>query len=85
MTKTKEPLIYGCYWHEIQEQDRPENGELFMCLDSCKNIGEDTWMVAQMGDGTLSGDLVRLGLFWERKFGELFLQAILEKEETDHD
>ena len=69
-------LVYKKYWHEIQQQDWPESGTTYVCLDSQKRLGEKTWSVSIMGDGTASGDTIHLGLFWSKDIAVLFAEAM---------
>ena len=56
--------IYNKPWNDIPINDRPANGEIYMCLDPQKRLGEKTWSVGIMGDGSLPRDSISLGLFW---------------------
>ena len=69
-------LIYDEYWQEIQEQDWPEPGMVYVCLDPQKRLGEKTWSVSIMGNGTLEGDTVQQGLFWQRDNAVLFAETL---------
>ena len=57
--------VYYKYWHDIAREHWPEAGQIFICQDEGDTLGPSTWSVAIQGDGTLEGDTVNLGLFWE--------------------
>ena len=57
---------YNRMWHEIPKSDRPQPGELYICLDPQKRLGLETWSVSIMagkGENTWE-DNIQLGLFW---------------------
>lgn len=61
----REVKLYECTWQQIDQKDWPEVGQIYVTQDSHKRLGDITWVVARMGDGTLEGDTIQLGLFWE--------------------
>ncbi|MHB1419527.1 MAG: hypothetical protein ACYCX4_08025 [Bacillota bacterium] len=69
-----EAVIYDSYWQDIQEQDWPEPGTVYVCLDPQKRLGDRTWSVSVMGDGTAEGDTVLLGLFWQQENAAMFAE-----------
>lgn len=69
-------LVYNIYWHEIQEQDWPEPGMIYVCLDPQNRLGKETWSVSIMGDGTAEGDTVQQGLFWDKNNAVLFAEVL---------
>ena len=58
--------IYGTAYQNIPNKELPAVGEIYVCLDPQHRLGKRTWVVAEMGDGTLKGDTIQLGLFWEK-------------------
>ena len=72
-------LTYNNYWQDIPGQDWPEPGMVFICLDPQKRLGEKTWQVAVMGDGTLEDDIEALGLFWDLIRAIIFAEAYTGK------
>lgn len=86
MSKTEIMIrTYDCPFYEIQEQDRPEEHSLFMCIDPANLLWDtpnnNTWVVARMGKNL---QFMGLGVFWKREHGELFLQALIDGE-SDHE
>ena len=69
-------MVFDKKWNEIDPQDWPEVGEIYICLDPQKRLGEETWIVSIMGDGTSEGDTVELGLFWKIEHAKLFADAL---------
>ena len=70
-------LIYDKKWHEIPEQDEPQSGMVYVCLDEQDRLGkEKTWSVSIMGDGTAEGDTVPQGLFWQKDNAVLFAEEL---------
>lgn len=67
--------IYEQLWNEIDQKDWPDKDEIFICLDPQKRLGNWTWVVSIMGDQTLEGDIVQLGLFWQKGNAVLFAGA----------
>ncbi len=65
-------LIYNKLWNEIDEQDWPAPGVTYVCKDTQRRCGINTWVVSTMGDGTLSGDTIVRGLFWHKQDAILF-------------
>jgi len=57
-------------------QDDLEPGDVAVALDPQERLGERTWLVFIQGDGTLEGDTVQLGLFWERSHAVMFAAEI---------
>lgn len=68
--------IYDVKWNEIPKNDWPEVGQIYVCLDPQNTLGNDTWSVSIMGDGSLTGDTVRQGLFWNKDNAVLFAYAL---------
>lgn len=66
---------YQVLYNEIPKRELPQIGQLYICLDSQKRLGPETWSVSIMGDGTLQGDTVQLGLFWRIENARLFALA----------
>ena len=44
-----------------------EKGEVVVAHDPQKRLGDPTWLVFVQGDGTLEGDTVEKGLFWDKE------------------
>lgn len=63
---------YQVLYHKIPYEDLPNPGQLYICLDPQKRLGEKTWSVSLMGNGTSEGDTVQLGLFWRIENARLF-------------
>lgn len=59
--------VYDKPWNEIARKDWPMVGEAYVCLDPQKTLGEETWSVSILGDGSLNGDTLQLGLFWGKE------------------
>jgi len=73
--------IYEKSWNEIDEKNWPDRDEIFICYDPQKRLGNWTWIVSIMGDGTLENDIIQLGLFWQKGNAILFAKA--KNEEKD--
>lgn len=58
--------IYDGKWQYIPKEQWPTPGEIYVCQDPQDTLGEETWVVAAMGDGTAEGDTVNLGMFWDK-------------------
>ena len=67
--------IYEKLWNEIEEKDWPDIDEIYICLDPQKTLGLGTFSVSRMGNGTLEGDTVELGLFWQKNHAMLFAES----------
>ncbi len=65
-------LIYYRMWGQIEEQDYPEVGNIFTCLDPYERLGERTWIVMRKEKGH---EATLLGVFWEEKDAVIFAQA----------
>jgi len=78
MKKNNTILIYDKKWHEIPEQDHPEYGMVYICLDEQDRLGKETWLVSIMGDDTAEGDTTRQGLFWEKDNAVLFAETLID-------
>ena len=57
--------IYTGYMMYEKEEDWPDVGEIFVCLDVQNRLGPQTWLIGVQGDGTSQGDTVQICLFWE--------------------
>lgn len=77
MIKVVRPRFYACYWNEIEKKDWPKPGEVYICKDTQKRLGSETWIVSIMGDGTFEGDTVQQGIFWRMVNAEIFAQALI--------
>lgn len=75
-------LEYGVPWNEIDEQDWPAVGTIYICIDPQQRDYGPKWTVSRMGDGTLVGDTTRLGLFWELKYARMFANAYCEENQS---
>lgn len=67
--------VYEKLWNEIDEKDWPDNDEIFICLDPQKRLGNWTWSVSRMGNRTLEGDIVQLGLFYQKNHAIMFAKV----------
>lgn len=65
---------YNNLWNEIPIHQRPRPGEVYMCLDPQKRLGEGTWSVSIMsgGVGNHWNDNIQLGLFWREEVADMF-------------
>lgn len=72
-------LIYSCEWKDIDRQDWPTAGTVYVCKRMKPFVGAGMWGVFVMGDGTLKGDTVCYGIFWKVGTAQLFAEA-LERE-----
>ena len=65
---------YYQMWNEIPMHKRPRPGEVYICLDSQKRLGEGTWSVSVMsgGVGNHRNDNIQLGLFRREEIAEMF-------------
>ena len=70
-------LVYDKEWQDIPTQDWPPAGAVFVCRDPQRRTAPECWNVAIMGNGTLEGDTVQLGLFWHREDAVLFAESKL--------
>ena len=71
---------YNILWNKIKQEDRPKPGEIYMCLDPQKRLGDETWSVGVMGDGSMTRDSISLGLFWDNVLAESFMVMSAEFE-----
>jgi len=72
-------------WQDIPQDLWPPAGAIHVCLDPQKRLGPETWSVSIMGDGTLEGDTVQMGLFWSKANALLFAKALNNTEAyNDH-
>jgi hypothetical protein len=71
-----EYIIYECEWQEIEEQDRPDPGVVYICKDPQRRLCPNTWAVGKMGDGTQLGDSVTLGCFWDLSVAKVLAIAL---------
>ena len=72
---SKEIREYNEYWEDIDQADWPKPGTLFICKDPQIR---DKWLVSVMGDGTLEGENVSLGLFWKKHVARFFANEIIK-------
>ena len=49
-----------------------KSGEICVGWDPQERLGFPTYIVSKRGDGTLLGDTVQLGLFWDREMAVRF-------------
>lgn len=76
-----EYLEYDKQWHEIKEQDWPEPGGIYICLnypDKEETWGSEMWIVSRKGDNTLKNPYMPLGLFWKIEDARIFAKAVVE-------
>lgn len=71
---------YNILWNEIKPEDWPKPGEIYMCLDPQKRLGDETWSVGVMGDGSMPRDSISLGLFWDKVLADAFMVISAEFE-----
>jgi hypothetical protein len=69
-----EVLIYDTFWYEIKKRDWPEEGMVYICKDVQRRLMPECWTVSIMGDRTLEGDTVQLGLFWKKENAVIFAE-----------
>ena len=64
---------------EKMDNLKPKPGELYIAQSPNKieSAGPCPWQVIRQGDGTLSNDTARLGIFWRKEYAELFLAALI--------
>ena len=72
--------IYWKLWNEIEQKNWPYENEIYVCKDPQKRLGEITWSVSRMGDGTLKGDTTQLGLFWDVNLATLFAETVVQED-----
>jgi len=77
--KSREYVNYLDSEEDVKERDWPETGEIYIALDPQNRLGVQTWLVARMGDGTLQGDTIQLGLFWKIENARIFAKAYYNK------
>jgi len=69
--------IFEHHWtKKVPREQWPQPGEIYICLDPQQQLGPETWLVSCMGDGTLKGDTVQLGLFWKKELAVEFAKDI---------
>jgi len=82
MDKTKPQksvIVYDQPFHDLQEQNWPPNGYIFVSLDSQKRCTPECWAVAIMRL-TDHDDLTQRGLFWHKDDAVMFAEALLSEE-----
>ena len=72
-------LVWDCEWQNIPTQDWPPAGAVYVCEDCQHRCGSESWVVSIMGDGTLEGDTVQLGIFWRKENAVLFAECFASK------
>jgi len=78
VVKGKPYLLYSISWDLITRQCWPRPGQVYICKVlpmAAAVVGHSGYAVSVMGDGTLEGDTVQMGLFWTRRNAELFAES----------
>jgi len=70
--------LYSKLWNEIDRREWPQPGDIYICLDPQKRLGERTWSVGIMGDGSMPQDNISLGLFWRIELAQRFALCVSE-------
>jgi len=60
----------------VAKQKDLRAGDVVVALDPQERLGRSTWTVFVQGDGTLEGDTVQRGLFWNKEDAMMFAAAI---------
>jgi len=71
--------VFDVPWNEIPMRDWPKTGEVCICRATGQEVqvvGKEGYSVTVMGDGSLKGNLVRLGLFWTKRMALVAANAI---------
>lgn len=54
-------------------------GQFYIVKDKQERVGPDGLLVIRQGDGSLAGDTVQLGIFWQPDMAKKFLDALIPK------
>jgi hypothetical protein len=68
--------IYEASWQDIPEKGWPKAGEIFVCLDPQKRLGNETWSVAEFHDHDKEIDIIGRGLFWTKEDAIVFAKTL---------